>query len=753
LDDIKETGFKACTKAGLSFAITDIKMPEKKQDIIDRTQEEIERIQKLYRKGIITEGERYNQIIDMWTYAGERVAEEMLNELKNDVRDGKPYLNPVYLMSASGARGSSQQLRQLAGMRGLMAKPSGKIIETPIKANFREGLGVLEYFSSTHGARKGLADTALKTADSGYLTRKLADVAQNVVITAQDCGTTNGITKSVVYRGEKIEVPLSKVITGRVARNNIVDLVKDEVIVKENELITEEKAKRIESLGYEKIKVRSALTCELSLGLCVKCYGMDLSRGKLVEEGMAVGIIAAQSIGEPGTQLTMKTFHIGGTATRSVEEAEVKAKRAGTVKYNNLIVVKNPQGKNVAINANGEILLIDSKGRQIDKHTIVLGAEVLVKENDSVVAHQILTKWDPHMIPILTEMSGKIRFEDIVIGKTMRQESDASTGVKRKVIMEHKGDLHPQVIIEDETGKILGLYPIPEKAHIEVEEGDKVTAGTLLAKTPREISRTEDITGGLPRVAEIVEARKPKDPAVMSEIDGIVEVGEKRRGKRTILVKSETGMEIEHLVPRGKHLRVHRGDRIKAGSPLVEGPLILQDILRISGEEELETYMLKEVQNVYRSQNVPIDDKHIEIIIAQMLRKVKVDDVGDTSFLPGQVIDKFRFKEENKKIIEKGGKPATAKPMLLGITKASIQSDSFISAASFQETTKVLTRAALEGKTDGLVGLKENVILGHLVPAGTGYKSYYSLAAMPTEIAATTEIETHKDKELVTSTE
>ena len=653
LDDIKETGFKACTKAGLSFSITDIKIPAKKQEIIDKTQEEIERIQKLYRKGIITEGERYNQIIDMWTYAGERVAEEMLSELKNDIRDGKPYLNPVYLMSSSGARGSSQQLRQLAGMRGLMAKPSGKIIETPIKANFREGLGVLEYFSSTHGARKGLADTALKTADSGYLTRKLADVAQNVVITAQDCGTTNGITKSVVYRGEKVEVPLSKVITGRIARNNIVDLVKDEVIVKENELITEEKAKRIEALGYEKIKVRSALTCELSLGLCVKCYGMDLSRGKLVEDGMAVGIIAAQSIGEPGTQLTMKTFHIGGTATRTIEESEAKAKRAGIVKYNNLIVVKNPQGKYVAINANGEILLIDSKGRQIDKHTVVLGAEVLVKENDTVVGHQILTRWDPHMIPILTEMSGKIRFEDIVIGKTMRHESDASTGVKRKVIMEHKGDLHPQVIIEDQTGKILGLYPIPEKAHIEVDEGDKVTAGTLLAKTPREISRTEDITGGLPRVSEIVEARKPKDPAVISEIDGIVEVGEKRRGKRTILVKSETGMEIEHLVPRGKHLRVHRGDRIKAGSPLVEGPLILQDILRISGEEELQTYMLKEVQNVYRSQNVPIDDKHIEIIIAQMLRKVKVDDVGDTSFYLGKLSTNLDLKKKTKKSLEK----------------------------------------------------------------------------------------------------
>ncbi|MDN3509738.1 MAG: DNA-directed RNA polymerase subunit beta' [Candidatus Jettenia sp. CY-1] len=749
LDDIKEIGFKECTKAGLSFAITDVKMPVKKQDILDKTQEEIEKIQKLYRKGIITEGERYNQIIDTWTYAGERVAEEMLNELKNDTRNGSPYLNPVYLMSASGARGSSQQLRQLAGMRGLMAKPSGRIIETPIKANFREGLGVLEYFSSTHGARKGLADTALKTADSGYLTRKLADVAQNVVITAQDCGTTNGITKSVVYRGEKVEVPLSKVIVGRVARNNIVDLVKDEVIIRENELITEEKAKRIESMGYEKIKVRSPLTCEMSLGLCAKCYGMDLSRGQFVEEGMAVGIIAAQSIGEPGTQLTMKTFHIGGTATRSVEESEVRAKRAGVVKYSNLNVVKNPQGKNVAINTNGEILLIDSKGRQIDKHTVVLGAEVLVKENESVVAHQVLTRWDPHMIPILTEMSGKIRFEDIVIGKTMRQESDVSTGVKRKVIMEHKGDLHPQIIIEDETGKILGLYPIPEKAHIEVEEGEFVTAGTLLAKTPREISRTEDITGGLPRVAEIFEARKPKDPAVMSEIDGVVEVGEKRRGKRTIMVRSEAAMEIEHLVPRGKHLKVHRGDRIKAGSPLVEGPLILQDILRISGEEELQTYMLKEVQNVYRSQNVPIDDKHIEIIISQMLRKVKVDDVGDTIFLPGQIVDRFKFKNENKKIIEKGGKPATAKSLLMGITKASLQSDSFISAASFQETTKVLTRAALEGKTDGLVGLKENVILGHLVPAGTGYKTYLSLSAIPTETAISKEFERSKDKELV----
>ncbi len=727
LDDIKELGFKECTKAGLSIAITDLKMPVKKQQILEKTQADVEKIQKLYRKGIITEGERYNQIIDTWTYAGELVAEEMMKELKSDTRGGKPYLNPVYMMTASGARGSAQQIRQLAGMRGLMAKPSGKIIETPIKANFREGLNVLEYFSSTHGARKGLADTALKTADSGYLTRKLADVAQNVIITGNDCGTVNGISKSAIYRGERVEVPLSKVLTGRVARSNIVDLVKDEVIVKENELITEEKAKRIEALGYEKIRVRSPLTCEMPVGLCSKCYGTDLSRGVLVEDGTAVGIMAAQSIGEPGTQLTMKTFHIGGTATRSVEESEIKTKRVGIVKYINLNVITNPQGQMMALSGNGEIILVDEKDRQIEKHTVPLGALVQVKEGEKIVPPRLLIKWDPHMTPILAEMPGIVRFEDVVEGKTMRLEADAATGIKRQVIIEHKGDLHPQVIIEDDAGKILGLYPIPEKAHIEVEEGENIIAGTLLAKTPREITRTEDITGGLPRVTEIFEARKPKDPAVMSEIDGIVELGEKKRGKRTIIVKGASGMEIEHLVPRGKHLKVHRGDRVKAGSPLVEGPLVLQDMVRICGEEDLQQYMLKEVQNVYRSQNVPIDDKHVEIIISQMLRKVKAEEVGDTDLLPGAVIDKFRFKEKNQKVQEKGGKPATAKPLLLGITKASLQSDSFISAASFQETTKVLTRAAIAGQRDTLIGLKENVILGHLVPAGTGAKQYLSL--------------------------
>ncbi|OHB37121.1 MAG: DNA-directed RNA polymerase subunit beta' [Planctomycetes bacterium RIFCSPHIGHO2_02_FULL_50_42] len=729
LDAVKDLGFKECTKAGLSLSASDLKMPRKKKEILAKAEAEVEKIQGFYRKGSITEGERYNQVIDCWTDASNTVAEEMLIELENDVRDGKRYLNPVFLMTASGARGSTQQIRQLAGMRGLMAKPSGRIIEAPIKANFREGLGVLEYFSSTHGARKGLADTALKTADSGYLTRKLADVAQNVVVTGEDCGTLGGITKSAIYRGEKVEVTLGKIITGRVARSNIVDLVKDDVIVKENELIDEDKAKRIESLGYEKIRVRSPLTCEMPLGVCAKCYGMDLSRGKLVEEGTAVGIIAAQSIGEPGTQLTMRTFHIGGTAARSVGESEIAAKRAGFVQFGqNLRVVKNPQGQLASLVVNGELLLVDDKGRQIDKYIVPLGASIMVEEGKKVSAQQTLARWDPHMTPILAEFTGKIRFEDIVEDKTVRTEIETATGVKRKVIIEHKGDLHPQIIIEDNTGKILSAYPIPEKAYIEVEEGDSIVIGNLLAKTPREITRTEDITGGLPRVTEIFEARKPKDPAVISEIDGVVELGEKRRGKRTIIIKDEVSeLQREHLVPRGKHLKVHRSDRVKAGDPLVEGPMVLQDILRICGEEELQQYMLKEVQNVYKSQNVPIDDKHIEIIIAQMLRKVTIDDSGDTDLLPGQVIEKVRFREENKRIREAKGKPVTAKPMLMGITKASLQSDSFISAASFQETTKVLTLAALKGQKDPLVGLKENVILGHLVPAGTGFKGLTAL--------------------------
>ncbi len=725
LDSIKELGFKAATRAGLSFSKDDMRMPGKKQEIIGDAEKAVDAIERNFRAGVITPGERYNQIIDCWTHARERIGREMMLELQNDELDGKPYLNPIFLMANSGARGSIEQIRQLAGMRGLMAKPSGKIIETPIKANFREGLRVLEYFSSTHGARKGLADTALKTADSGYLTRKLADVAQNVVINEPDCGTINGVTKGVIYKGEKIEVPLKKAVRGRVARDTIKDVVLDEVVIREGDLITEEIAGKLEELGYDRIRVRSPLTCETAVGLCAKCYGADLSRNETVELGMAVGIIAAQSIGEPGTQLTMRTFHIGGTASRAVEESEVKSKFPGIVRYQNLRVVENIQGQRVVLNRNGEVIITDRRERELERLSVPAGAVILIDEGKEVAKNAALARWDPHNIPILAERAGIVRFDDVVEGKTVKTEVDPGSGVRRRVVIEHKGELHPQVLIVDKDENPLGLYPIPEKAHIEVEEGEEITAGTLLAKTPREITGTQDITGGLPRVTEIFEARKPKDPAVISEIDGVVELGEKRRGKRTILVVNpESGIQKEHMVPHGKHLRVHRGDRVRAGEPLVEGPLVPHDILRISGEEALQSYLLREVQNVYRSQNVSIDDKHIEIVISQMLRKVRIEDPGDSSFLPGFVVDRFRFRGENRRLIEENRKPARAKPVLLGITKAALQSDSFISAASFQETTKVLTEAALAGRRDSLVGLKENVILGHTVPVGTGFHEH-----------------------------
>ena len=770
LDDMNRVGFSWSTRSGLSFATDDLITPANKGKIIGSAEKDVLKIMKLYQRGVITDGERYNQVLDAWTHAREQITKEMMDELEQDTdaRDTRRagYVNPIFLMAHSGARGGVEQIRQLAGMRGLMAKPSGKIIETPIKANFREGLTVLEYFSSTHGARKGLADTALKTADSGYLTRKLADVAQNVVVTMHDCGTTQGIDKTVIYRGEKVEVSLADSIRGRISRANIVNPITDEVVVHEDELITRHMARQIEELGLEKIQVRSALTCEASLGVCRLCYGMDLSTGSMVEEGMAVGIIAAQSIGEPGTQLTMRTFHIGGVGQRAIEENESRSKRAGTVKFTRLRTVQNEQGEQIVLARNGEIAVVDPKGRELEKFEIPAGAILKVSDNEEVKPGAVLVQWDPHSIPILSEVAGKVRYEDVVEGETLRVEKDPS-GHLRRMVMEHKGVYHPQVVLEDESGKILDFYYLPEKAYIEVSQGEKVAAGHVLAKTPREASGTQDITGGLPRVTEIFEARKPKDPAIMAEIDGKVELlGEKRRGKRTIVVKNESGVEREHLVTHGKHLRVHAGDIVKAGEALVDGPLVPHDILRISGEEEVQRYLVREIQNVYRSQRVDIDDKHIEIIVSQMLRKVKIETVGDTDLLPGSVLDKFEFKQANDKIssglriTDKGDsefavgsvvpkdvlaqanaqievlggtpakgtkpKPATASTQLLGITKASVQSSSFISAASFQETTKVLTEAALAGKVDNLVGLKENVILGHLIPAGTGFNTFQS---------------------------
>ncbi|MBK8098914.1 MAG: DNA-directed RNA polymerase subunit beta' [Planctomycetes bacterium] len=728
LDNLKEAGFKSATRAGLSFGKDDMIVPPTKEKIIGTTQKEVEKIHSAHQRGLITEGERYLKVIDAWTHARERIGEDMLNELRNDTRNGKPYVNPIFCMVMSKARGSVEQIRQLAGMRGLMAKPSGKIIETPIKANFREGLRVLEYFSSTHGARKGLADTALKTADSGYLTRKLADVAQNVVVATDDCGTVNGIEKGTVYQGDKVAVSFIDSVRGRVARRTIVDPLTDDVIVKENDLITVDLARRIEQVASsERIMVRSPLACEAPMGVCARCYGMDLSRSALTEAGLAVGIIAAQSIGEPGTQLTMRTFHIGGTASKKVEESEIKNKRAGRVQFANLHVVEvvgEEKSQWVVLKRKGEILILDAKERELERYPVPLSAVVHVREGDEVKERSLLCSWDTHHHPILAEVSGVVRYEDILEGKTFRVERDTDSKVQRKQIIEHKGDLHPQIIIEDENGNRLAINPLPEKAYIEVENGQKVVAGMLLAKTPREIEGTQDITGGLPRVTELFEARRPKDPAVLSEIDGTVELGDKRRGKRTIIVKGEGGLEREHLVPQGKNLRVHRGDHVKAGEALVDGPLVPHDILAIQGEKAVQNYLLREIQTVYRAQGVSIDDKHIEIILAQMMRKVQVEDPGDSDFLPGAVADKFRFREANVQLRAERKKPATASPLLLGITKASLQSDSFISAASFQETTKVLTEAALAGKRDELVGLKENVILGHLVPTGTGFRQY-----------------------------
>jgi DNA-directed RNA polymerase subunit beta' len=768
LDRMKEIGFRESTRSGLSFATDDLKTPQNKEAVIKKTEKEVEQIQKQYQRGIITEGERYNKVIDLWTHARDEITKQMMHDLANDIREGKPYLNPIFLMAHSGARGGVEQIRQLAGMRGLMAKPSGQIIETPIKANFREGLSVLEYFSSTHGARKGLADTALKTADSGYLTRKLADVAQNVVVTLHDCETTQGITKGVIYKGEEIERSLAESIRGRVSRNNITTIT-GEVIVRENEMITWDMARKIEAMGLDKILVRSPMTCQASLGVCRLCYGMDLATGNLVEEGMAVGIIAAQSIGEPGTQLTMRTFHIGGVVKRTLEEDKHVAKKTGKVKLERVNAVTNDKNERIALTRNGMLYILGPKDQPLEDFSIPNGTILLVEEGQTVQPGTPLCKWDQHSIPILSEVGGRVRFDEIIEGETLRKERDL-VGAERWVIAEHKGDLHPQIVIEDDRGQSLAFYYVPEKAHLMVREGQTVSAGTLLAKTPREVSGTQDITGGLPRVTEIFEARRPREPAVMAEVAGVVSLGEKKRGKRSILVQpvddhgKAAGEVREHQVPHGKHLRVHAHDYVKEGEALVDGPLVPHDILRISGIEAVQTYLVREVQSVYRSQRVDIDDKHIEIIVAQMLRKVKVETVGDTGLLPGAVIDKFAFREVNDRLkecvkikdpgdskyeagrivtksafeeekarLENDGKkppswtaptPATCSTQLLGITKAAVQSDSFISAASFQETTKVLTEAALAGKVDYLVGLKENVILGHLVPAGTGFHSH-----------------------------
>ena len=713
LDALKKLGFEEATKSGASISIQDIQIPKAKEEFLNEAQGQINEIEEQYQNGLITTGERYNKVIDVWTHITDRVSDRLFEELDS--------FNPIFMMADSGARGSKQQIRQLAGMRGLMAKPSGEIIENPITSNFREGLTVLEYFISTHGARKGLADTALKTADSGYLTRRLVDVAQDVIVSEEDCGTLNGITLEPVFEGDDVAVTLYDRIIGRVALDNIVDIVSDEIIVDIGDEIDEDKARRIEAAGIERLRVRSPLTCEAKRGICRKCYGRDLATGRLVDFGVAVGIIAAQSIGEPGTQLTMRTFHIGGTASRVIEQSYYKARNTGVLKYHNLKTVANSRGEIVVLNRNGRVSLVNEHGRELESYTLPSGSILSFKEEEKIEKGSIFVKWDPYTVPILSEVSGCVRYEDIKEGLTMQEETDSTTGLVERVIMEHKEDLHPQIIITGENGEVLAFYPIPSGAHIVVKEGQIIESGSLIAKTPRKTAKTKDITGGLPRVAELFEARKPKNPSIISEIDGIVEFGDVVKGQRKIIIKNQTGMTKEYLIPHGRHLNVYKGDYVKAGEPLIDGPVVLQDILKVSGERALQQYLVDEVQAVYRLQGVKIDDKHVETIVRQMLKKIKIEDGGDSEFLEGSQVDKVRFQDENEKLIKKGKEPAKGTPVLLGITKASLSTESFISAASFQETTRVLTEAASAGKVDDLTGLKENVIMGHLIPAGTGF--------------------------------
>jgi DNA-directed RNA polymerase subunit beta' len=739
LDDLKDIGFRYAGLSGLSIGIDDMKTPSSKAELIARAREQVFEVEQQYQDGVITNGERYNKVVDIWAHVTEEIADEMFRELEQDEQHGE--FNPIFMMADSGARGSKQQIRQLAGMRGLMAKPSGEIIETPITSNFREGLTVLEYFTSTHGARKGLADTALKTADSGYLTRRLVDVAQDVIVSEQDCGTVKSIDATPLVEGGEIIQSLKDRVLGRVAAEDIRDPFSDDVIVRAGTEIDEELAGRIEDSGLERVRIRSVLTCEAKRGVCVMCYGRNLATGRLAELGEAVGIIAAQSIGEPGTQLTMRTFHIGGTARITVQSKH-ETKHGGIVRYHNVRPVVNRDGDLVVMNRNGELAVMDDKGREKERYPVVYGAKIKVKEGRKATAGQVLVEWDPYTTPILTEFSGKALWRDLEEGVTVRDEIDEVTGLASKVVIEDQGgQRQPRVTIkaveEGEAGtavatdRTIGSYALPVKAHVLVGDGALVSAGDVIAKIPRETTKTKDITGGLPRVAELFEARKPKEQATITEIDGMVRLGGIVKGMRKIEVEADDGERREYLVPRGKHITVREGDRVKAGEPLMEGSENPHDILAVLGDKQLQEYLVNEVQEVYRLQGVTINDKHIEIIVRQMLRRVRIEEVGETDFVVGELVDRFLFQEENDKVVAGGGRPATAKPVLLGITKASLSTDSFISAASFQETTRVLTEAAISGKVDDLRGLKENVIVGRLIPAGTGLDLYAKAEFQP----------------------
>ncbi len=752
VDGVKRLGFDYATKSGVTVAIDDVVVPPQKQMLIDKAQAEVEKVLQQYAHGVITEGERYNKVIDVWQHATNNIA-EMMNKALEEADDG---FNSIELMKASGARGNDDQVKQLGGMRGLMNKPQkkltgaiGEIIETPIKASFKEGLSVLEYFISTHGARKGLADTALKTAEAGYLTRKMVDVAQDVVVTEEDCGTILGIEMEALKEGEEVVEPLADRIVGRTVLDDVYDLITGEVIVEGGTLLDEDLAAKIADAGLERVHVRSVLTCETRRGTCSMCYGRNLASGRLVNIGEAVGVIAAQSVGEPGTQLTLRTFHIGGTSSRIAEQAEIAAKRGGVVRFTNLDYVTRSDGRSIVVGRNGELEVQDDQGRPRGGHYYVpYGAILKVEDGQTVEEGDAIYEWDPYNNIIVTNKVGTVQFVDLVENVTYREEADETTGLAAQVVTEHRDrTLSPRIQIIGKSGKEVGHYIIPVGARLVVHDGDKVEAGDGLVKLPRERSKTRDITGGLPRVAELFEARRPKNPAVVTEIDGVVSFGGLVRGSRTVIVTSEDGEERKYTIPYGKHLRVQEGDRVMAGGRLSEGSVDPHDILQIQGIQEVQEYLVNEIQAVYRLQGVGINDKHIECIVRQMLQKVQVTDPGDTNFLEGEVVDRFRFQDENEKVIAEGGDPATFQPVLLGITRASLTTDSFISAASFQETTRVLTEAAVQGKVDRLLGLKENVIIGHLVPAGTGAERYRRIRSVALEAEEKVEKEAEKGLE------
>ena len=734
LDDLKGLGFREATRSGISIGIVDMVVPEEKGAELEKAYAEVEKVTKQYRNGVITDNERYQQVIDIWTHASDNIADALYRKLEHN--EGDKIVNPLFLMVDSGARGNKQQIKQLSGMRGLMAKPSGDIIERPITSNFREGLSVLEYFISTHGARKGLADTALKTADSGYMTRKLVDVSQDVIVFEEDCGTVNGITAEPIIENDEEAASLATRIYGRVSRERVKDPVTGKVILKVGQLIGEKEANKIEELGFERLRIRSTLTCEADRGCCQKCYGLNLASGKLAKIGEAVGIIAAQSIGEPGTQLTMRTFHVGGVASSSFKQPIIKAETGGTVVYKDVRSVKDADGNFVALNKKGSIAIRDKNGLELKSYNLVMGSAISIPDGENVKKGQVFVTWDPYNVPILTEKPGKVEFRDMIKGITVQSETDKETGKKGMVVTEHKEDLHPQVVVIDpKTSEVVASYSIPVGAHLSVKEGSSVKGGAQLARTPRKISKTGDITGGLPRIAELFEARRPKEACTIAKIDGEVSYGPNVRGKKKVIVTDmDTGEHADHLVPMGKHIIVGEGDFLHRGDQITEGPVSPDDLLEACGAQALQEHLTNEVQRVYRLQGVEINDKHIEIVIRQMLRKVKITEPGDTEFLWGDQIDRTTFKKSNEEVVANGGKAAESEPVLLGITKASLETESFISAASFQDTTRVLTDASTIGRIDHLRGFKENVIMGHLIPAGTGFHQHRD-----TDIAFTVE--------------